>query len=118
MNWGICPELKHEKQQSGYKDNGRRCKQGDLKRVHIIHPSYKWGDSRKHKSDYEVPYGENRGTHFRKCHLIDIAFQDRGGESAEDIKDKKINLVIVKDLSRLGRDHVMTGYYIETYFPV
>ena len=89
MNWGICPELKHEKQQSGYKDNGRRCKQGDLKRVHIIHPSYKWGDSRKHKSDYEVPYGENCGTHFRKCHLIDIAFQDRGGKSAEDIKDKK-----------------------------
>lgn len=35
----------------------------------------------------------------------------------EDIKNKKINLVIVKDLSRLGRDHVMTGYYIETYFP-
>lgn len=35
----------------------------------------------------------------------------------EDIKKKKINLVIVKDLSRLGRDHVMTGYYIETFFP-
>ena len=35
----------------------------------------------------------------------------------EDINDKKINCVIVKDLSRLGRDHVMTGYYIETFFP-
>ena len=35
----------------------------------------------------------------------------------EDIKNKKINCVIVKDLSRLGRDHVMTGYYIETFFP-
>jgi len=35
----------------------------------------------------------------------------------QDISDKKINLVIVKDLSRLGRDHVMTGYYIETFFP-
>lgn len=35
----------------------------------------------------------------------------------EDIKNKMINLVIVKDLSRLGRDHVMTGYYIETFFP-
>lgn len=35
----------------------------------------------------------------------------------EDIKNKKINLVIVKDLSRLGRDHVMTGYYIESFFP-
>ena len=34
-----------------------------------------------------------------------------------DIKAKKINLVIVKDLSRLGRDHILTGYYVETFFP-
>ena len=26
-------------------------------------------------------------------------------------------MVITKDLSRLGRDHVMTGYYVETFFP-
>ena len=44
---------------------------------------------------------------------------DRPGfaEMIEDIKAKKINLVIVKDLSRLGRDHVMTGYYVENFFP-
>ena len=35
----------------------------------------------------------------------------------EDINHKKINCVVVKDLTRLGRDHVMTGYYIETFFP-
>ncbi len=35
----------------------------------------------------------------------------------EDIKQKRINLVIVKDLSRLGRDHIMTGYYVENFFP-
>lgn len=34
-----------------------------------------------------------------------------------DIEAKKINLVIVKDLSRLGRDYIQTGYYIEKYFP-
>ena len=34
-----------------------------------------------------------------------------------DIENKKINMVITKDLSRLGRDHIMTGFYIETYFP-
>ena len=34
-----------------------------------------------------------------------------------DIKNKKINCVVVKDLSRLGRDHVMTGYYMESFFP-
>ncbi|MCR5146460.1 MAG: recombinase family protein, partial [Clostridia bacterium] len=35
----------------------------------------------------------------------------------DDIHDNKINCVIVKDLSRLGRDHIMTGYYMETFFP-
>ncbi|HOM01552.1 MAG TPA: recombinase family protein [Acetivibrio sp.] len=34
-----------------------------------------------------------------------------------DIEDKKINLVITKDLSRLGRDYIKTGYYLEQYFP-
>ena len=34
-----------------------------------------------------------------------------------DIEKGKINMVITKDLSRLGRDHIMTGYYVETYFP-
>jgi len=44
---------------------------------------------------------------------------DRPGfkKMLDDIHNKKINCVIVKDLSRLGRDHVMTGYYIETFFP-
>ena len=36
----------------------------------------------------------------------------------EDIKNKVINLVIVKDLSRLGRDYLQTGYYTEQYFPL
>ena len=35
----------------------------------------------------------------------------------KDMYLKKFNAVIVKDLSRLGRDHVMTGYYIENFFP-
>ncbi len=35
----------------------------------------------------------------------------------KDIKARRINLVIVKDLSRLGRDHILTGYYVETFFP-
>ncbi len=44
---------------------------------------------------------------------------DRPGfkKMIKDIRNKKINMVIVKDLSRLGRDHVMTGYFIETFFP-
>lgn len=34
-----------------------------------------------------------------------------------DIKLKKINMVITKDLSRLSRDYIGTGEYIEKWFP-
>ena len=35
----------------------------------------------------------------------------------DDIKVKKINMVITKDISRLGRDYIGTGELIEKYFP-
>ena len=35
----------------------------------------------------------------------------------EDIESGKVNMVITKDLSRLGRDYIQTGYYTEMYFP-
>lgn len=34
-----------------------------------------------------------------------------------DIDEGKINLVITKDLSRLGRDYIETGMYVEKIFP-
>lgn len=34
-----------------------------------------------------------------------------------DMEIGKINCVITKDLSRLGRDHIETGRYVERYFP-
>ena len=34
-----------------------------------------------------------------------------------DIKNGKVNMVITKDLSRLGRDYIETGEYIEKWFP-
>lgn len=34
-----------------------------------------------------------------------------------DIEAKKVNMVVTKDLSRLGRDYIMTGHYMERYFP-
>ncbi|MDO4749516.1 MAG: recombinase family protein [Eubacteriales bacterium] len=34
-----------------------------------------------------------------------------------DIERGKVNMVITKDLSRLGRDYIMTGHYMERYFP-
>lgn len=35
-----------------------------------------------------------------------------------DIENDQVSTVITKDLSRLGRDYLTTGYYIEHYFPL
>lgn len=35
----------------------------------------------------------------------------------EDVKNGKINCILVKDLSRVGRDYIETGEYLETIFP-
>lgn len=48
------------------------------------------------------------GTNFKRP-----AFQ----KMVQDIEDGKINMVITKDLSRLGRDYIETGEYIEKWFP-
>lgn len=34
-----------------------------------------------------------------------------------DIQNGKINMVITKDLSRLGRNYIMTGQYTDFFFP-
>ena len=67
-------------------------------------------------------YVKNNGYNFVDEYIDDgysgTDFDRPGFERMiKDIQTKKINLVIVKDLSRLGRDHVKTGYYIETFFP-
>ena len=44
---------------------------------------------------------------------------DRAGfrRMIKDCESKKINMIITKDTSRLGRDHIEFGYYVERYFP-
>ncbi len=44
---------------------------------------------------------------------------DRAGfkRMIKDCENKKINMIITKDTSRLGRDHIEFGYYVEIYFP-
>ena len=48
------------------------------------------------------------GTNFKRP-----AFQ----RMVQDIEQGRINMVITKDLSRLGRDYIETGEYIEKWFP-
>ena len=36
----------------------------------------------------------------------------------KDIEDGKVNMVITKDLSRLSRDYIGTGEYVEKWFPL
>ena len=38
-------------------------------------------------------------------------------EMLQDIQTGKIDCVVVKDLSRLGRDYITVGYYLEMFFP-
>ena len=44
---------------------------------------------------------------------------DRAGfnRMIKDCEEKRINMIITKDTSRLGRDHIEFGYYVERYFP-
>ena len=34
-----------------------------------------------------------------------------------DVKNHKVNAVIVKDLSRFGRETIYVNYYTQVYFP-
>lgn len=76
----------------------------------------------KNQKDYLVNYVLEKGWNIKKIYIDDgysgLNF-DRPDfkKMIADIENKKINLVITKDLSRLGRDYIDTGYYIERYFP-
>jgi DNA invertase Pin-like site-specific DNA recombinase len=46
-------------------------------------------------------------------------FQRDGFERLlKDMEAGRVNMVVTKDLSRLGRDHIETGFYVEKYFPI
>lgn len=67
-------------------------------------------------------YAEEQGWEIRECYIDDgwsgtnfqrPAFQ----RMLADAKDKRINLIVVKDLSRLGRNHIEVGRLTEDVFP-
>ena len=85
---------------------------------------YDESESIKNQRTLLTKYVENLGWTYK---LIDI-YIDQGFTGTnfnrpgfqrmiKDIENGKINMVITKDLSRLGRDYIETGEYIEKWFP-
>lgn len=66
----------------------------------------------------------NQNKYYNTKYYIDDGFSgtnfERPGftELKKDIENDSVSIVISKDLSRLGRDYLTTGYYIEHYFPL
>lgn len=59
---------------------------------------------------FEDSYSDNgySGTNFDRPEFVRLM---------DDVRSGKIECIVVKDLSRFGRDYLETGYYIETLFP-
>jgi site-specific DNA recombinase len=69
-----------------------------------------------------VSYAEEKGWNVRDIYVDDgysgTTFDRPDFERMiEDIERGKINMVLTKDLSRLGRNYVMTGQYTDFFFP-
>ena len=67
-------------------------------------------------------YAQDNNWRVADCYIDDgisgTTFERSGFKRMiDDIEQGKINLVLTKDLSRLGRDYLKTGYYTEVYFP-
>ena len=85
---------------------------------------YDESESIKNQKDLLNDYVQNLGTRYN---LVDF-YIDHGYTGTNfnrpafqkmilDIENKKVNMVITKDLSRLGRDYIETGEYVEKWFP-
>lgn len=64
----------------------------------------------------------NSDIEFTNCYIDTNAsggnFKRQGFQQMlQDIESKKIDCVIVKDLSRFGRNHIEMGFYLEKHFP-
>lgn len=82
----------------------------------------KQSESIKNQLDYITAYVVEQGWNIYNVYTDD-GFSGLNFDRPDfqrmlrDIEAKKVNLVITKDLSRLGRDYIDTGYYLERYFP-
>lgn len=83
--------------------------------------SYSIENQRKLLKDYLQSSGELQGT---VKEYIDDGYSGTNFnrpafiQMVEDAKSGKINVILVKDLSRLGRDYIGVGDYLEQIFPL
>ena len=69
-----------------------------------------------------ISFCQERGYEIQDV-FVDDGFSGLNFERPEfrrmlsEIEKGNINMVLTKDLSRLGRDYIMTGYYSEIFFP-
>lgn len=89
-----------------------------------IDRGYDESESIKNQKTLLTEYVKNLGSNYK---LIDT-YIDQGYTGTNfnrpafqamirDINFRKVNMVVTKDLSRLGRDYIETGKYIEKWFP-
>ena len=80
--------------------------------------SYSISNQKKLLEDYCREKGWTRFRHFTDDGISGTTF-DRPSfkRMMDDVRDGKISCIIVKDMSRFGRDYIETGNYIETIFP-
>ncbi len=67
-------------------------------------------------------YAKEQGFGNTRCYVDDgytgTNFNRPGFQKLlEDIEQGYVSILIVKDMSRLGRDYLQVGYYTDTYFP-
>lgn len=91
------------------KDDGRPSKESDSVSIQNQRKIL-LGYCRENKISQLCEYIDDgySGTNFNRPSFIKMI---------HDIELGKIDCVLVKDLSRLGRDYLVTGKYIEEYFP-
>ena len=79
-------------------------------------------ESIKNQKDLLMQYVESYNLHVYDCY-VDDGYSGTNfnrpdfSRMINDIETGKINMVITKDLSRLGRDYIGVGEYLERYFP-
>ena len=106
-----------------YTENeGTACRCAAYLRVSQEDGDKRESDSIHNQRAYINSYAESHGLFIKETFIDDgcsgVSF-DRPGflKLLEAIKDGRINCVIVKDLSRFGRNYIEAGRYIEQIFP-